>query len=59
MTREDPDHASSHVQYDCAFSSYETLFSAQFEFVYLSIEVTDGDEVYVRVSDPNSYFYVE
>jgi len=47
------------VQYSYTFNSYESFFTAEFEFIYLSIEVVEGDEVYVLVNNENSYFYIE
>ena len=54
-----PSELTSHVNHKQTFESNESLFTSRIEFIYLSIEVMDGDEVQVRVNETNSYFYIK
>ncbi len=50
---------SKPVPHAHTFDSRETFFASEHEFIYLSIEVTGGGEIYVMVNNEDSYFSVE
>jgi hypothetical protein len=54
-----PQELTSRLNHKQTFESNESLFTSRIEFIYLSIEAVDGDEVLVHVNNTNSYYYVK